>query len=110
MPDFITTAGLLAAHDVAVLSMVPAGMPDLLEEAALMIRPHAEKTSGAWLIDPKSGSLARQLRVRKLPTMVIVSTEGKVLFNGDPADEKFWETLHRIDARIARPASINDAR
>jgi hypothetical protein len=42
--------------------------------------------------------------------MVIVSTEGKVLFNGDPTDGKFWETLHRIDARIIRPSSIGDAR
>lgn len=110
MPDFITTAGLLENNGVAVVSMVQAGMPALIEEASLMIRPHAEKTTGAWLVDPKSGSLARQLRVRKLPTMVIVSTEGKILFNGDPADEKFWQTLHDIDARITRPSSINDAR
>lgn len=110
MPDFITTAGLLENKGIAVVSMIQAGMPALIEEAALMIRPHAGKTTGAWLVDPKSGSLARQLRVRKLPTMVIISTEGKVLFNGDPADEKFWQILHDIDARITRPASINNAR
>ena len=110
MPDFIATAGMLENKGVAVVSMVADGMPGLIEEAALMARPHADKHVGAWLIDPKNGSLARQLRVRKLPTMVIVSTEGKVLFNGEPADEKFWETLHGIDARIMRPASINDAR
>ncbi len=110
MPDFITTAGMLENNGVAVVSMVQAGMPDLIEEAAMTMRPHAGKHAGAWLIDPKSGSLARQFRVRKLPTMVILSAEGKVLFNGDPADEKFWQILHGIDARIVRPASINNAR
>jgi len=105
MPDFIATAASLSAHGVAVASLVPADMPGLPEDAAAMVQPHAGKACGAWLIDPKRGSLARQLRVRKLPTMVIVSTEGKVLFNGDAVDERFWETLHRIDARITRPAS-----
>jgi thiol-disulfide isomerase/thioredoxin len=110
MPDFIGTAGMLENKGVAVVSMVADGMPGLIEEAALMIQPHAGKPVGAWLIDPKNESLARQLRVRKLPTMVIVSMQGKVLFNGEPADEKFWETLHRIDARIVRPSSRDDAR
>lgn len=110
MPDFITTAGTLENKGIAVVSLVQAGMPGLIEEAALMVRPHADKHVGAWLIDPMKGSLARQLRVRKLPTMIIISTEGKVLFNGEPADEKFWETLHGIDARIDRPSSRDDAR
>jgi hypothetical protein len=110
MPDFITTAGMLEKKGISVVSLVQAGMPGLIEEAALMMRPHADKHVGEWLIDPKNESLARQLRVRKLPTMVIISTEGKVLFNGEPADEKFWETLHGIDARIDRPSSRDDAR
>ena len=33
----------------------------------------------------------------------IVSTAGKVLFNGDPTDELFWETLKQIEAGITRP-------
>jgi thiol-disulfide isomerase/thioredoxin len=110
MPDFIATAEPLEKNGIAVISMVQAGMPGLIEEAALMVRPYVDKHVGAWLIDPKIESLARQLRVRKLPTMVIISKEGKVLFNGEPADEKFWETLHHIDARIMRPASIGNAR
>lgn len=110
MPDFITTAEMLENKGFALVSLVQAGMPGLIEEATEMVRPHADKHVGAWLIDPKHESLARQLRVRKLPTMVIVSTEGKVLFNGEPVDEKFWEILHGIDARIVRPSSRDDAR
>ncbi|MDP3851676.1 MAG: hypothetical protein Q8Q59_14315 [Luteolibacter sp.] len=105
LPDFITTAGLLSANGIAVVSVLPADTPALLADARAMIHPHSAKPTGAWVIDPAPGSLARQLRVRNLPTMVIVSTEGKVLFNGDPIDARFWETLRRIDARIMRPGS-----
>jgi thiol-disulfide isomerase/thioredoxin len=105
MPDFIATAEMLEKNGVAVVSMVADGMPGLIEEAALTIRPHAEKQIGAWLIDPKNASLARQLRVRKFPTMVILSRAGKVLFNGDATDAKLWEVLHRIDTHIVRPSS-----
>lgn len=109
MPDFISTAGLLIGKDVAVASLVQDGMPGLLDEASDMIRPHSAKPAGSWLVDPKSVSLSSQLRVRKLPTMVIVSTEGKVLFNGEPSDDGFWKTLREIDERITRPSS-NDGK
>jgi hypothetical protein len=108
MPDFISTAGLLIKNDVAVASLVQDGVPGLLDEASTMIRPYSAKPAGSWLVDPKSGSLSRQLRVSKLPTMVIVSTEGKVLFNGEPSDDEFWKTLHGIDERITRPSLIDD--
>jgi hypothetical protein len=53
----------------------------------------------------KQHSLARTLRIQDLPAMVLVSTEGRILFNGDPTEIKFWEALHEIDARIMRPKS-----
>ena len=56
-----------------------------------------------------TASLARLLRIQNLPAMVLVSTDGKVLFNGDPTDEKFWEALHQIDARITRPEAARDS-
>lgn len=108
MPDFIATAGLLASSGIAVVSLLPDGTPELLADAGEMIRPHRGKPCGAWLIDPKRESLARQMRVQNLPTMIIASTEGKVLFNGNPADERFWNTLNKIDARLTRPASAGD--
>lgn len=107
MDDFATTAALLSANGVAVVSMLPPNAPTLAADAREMLQPLRGKSSGAWLIDPENGSLARLLRVRKLPTMVIVSAAGKVLFNGDAADEHFWKTLRGMDARITRPASAD---
>jgi hypothetical protein len=37
--------------------------------------------------------------------MVLVSTDGAVLFNGDPTDDGFWNALTKLDATITRPQS-----
>lgn len=105
MPDFIATAIALSANGIAVASLVPDDSPKLLTDARAMLHPLGEKPPGAWLIDSKEKSLGRDLRIQNLPAMVLVSPEGKVLFNGDPTDDEFWEALKRIDARISRPAA-----
>ena len=108
MPDFVATAVPLSANGIAVVSLVPDDSPKLLTDARAMIRPLGDKPPGAWLIDSKEKSLGRELRVQSLPAMVLVSPDGKVLFNGDPTDDEFWETLKKIDARITRPESPDE--
>jgi hypothetical protein len=108
MPDFIASAIEFSANDVAVVSLLPGDSPKLLTDARAMIRPLGDKPPGAWLIDPKEPSLARDLRIQNLPTMVLVSPTGKILFNGDPTDQEFWEALKKIDARIKRPQSARE--
>jgi hypothetical protein len=105
MPDFITTARSLSDNGIAVVSLIADDSPALLTPAREMIRPLGDKAPGGWLIDSKDKPLGRDLRVQNLPTMVLVSPEGKVLFNGDPTDDSFWETLGKINARITRPES-----
>lgn len=107
MNDFSSTAVMLSANGIAVISLLSPGVPALAADAREMVQALPGKEAGAWLMDPDKGSLARLLRVRKLPTMVIVSAAGKVLFNGDPSDEFFWSALRGIDARIIRPASMD---
>jgi hypothetical protein len=108
MPDFVATTVPLSANGIAVVSLVPDDSPKLLTDARAMIRPLGDKPPGAWLIDSKEKSLGRELRVQSLPAMVLVSSDGKVLFNGDPTDDEFWETLKKIDARITRPESPDE--
>jgi thiol-disulfide isomerase/thioredoxin len=105
MPDFAATAALLRSNDIAVVSLIPDESPQLLADAGATILPLDSKTSGAWLVDAKEKSFGRELRVRNIPTMVLVSTNGNVLFNGDPTDDGFWDALQKIDARIVRPKS-----
>ena len=105
MPDFITTAPLLERHHIAVLSLLPDQPPKLRADALDMVREHLGKPSGSWALDANTNSLARLLRVRTLPTMVLVSPAGTVLFNGDPSDERLWNALRAISPEINRPPS-----
>ena len=103
LPDFIATAAALTANNIAVVSLLPDASPLLSSEARTLLRPLGDKLPGAWLIDPKGQSFARELRIQNLPAMVLVSPAGGILFNGDPSEPQFWETLHRIDPSIKRP-------
>ena len=60
---------------------------------------------GAWLIDRKESPLARDLRVQTMPAFILVSNEGRILFNGDPTDDGLWDALTKLDPKIIRPAS-----
>lgn len=108
MRDFATTAKSLIAHDVAVLSLIPDDDPKLLSDARAMRQPLHDKPAGTWLIDSKDKPFGRELRVLDLPAMVLVSPEGKILFNGTPADEELWNKLREVNASIARPDAARD--
>lgn len=103
LPDFIITAKALGENGVAMVSLLPEDSPELLTGAREMIRPLGANPPGAWLIDQKENPLARELRVQTLPVFVLVSNEGRVLFNGHPADDGLWEVLKKIDPQIIRP-------
>ena len=108
MPDFAATAATLAGKGIAVVSLVPDDSPKTLTDARAVIRPLGDKPPGSWLIDSKDKSLGEALRIQDIPSMVLVSTEGAILFNGDPADDGFWEALKKVDGAIIRPMSGSD--
>lgn len=105
IPDFTTTAALLISHHIAIASILPDDSPKLLTDARSLIRPLTEKPCGSWLIDSKKNPLSRQLHIQNLPTMVLISTTGKVLFHGDPTQDEFWQSLQKINPTIQRPIS-----
>lgn len=105
LPDFVKTSAALAANDVAVVSLLPDDAPKQLTDARAMVGLLGDGAAGQWLVDSKEAALAREFRVQNLPTMVVVSPAGEVLFNGDPTDEEFWTTLGKIDSQIQRPES-----
>lgn len=105
MPDFASTAAELEAHGVAAVSFISDDAPKQLNAARGMVDGLGGRAVGNWLIDSREKPLGGELRVRNLPTMVLVSTEGAVLFNGDPTDDGFWNSLTKIDASITRPKS-----
>ena len=108
MPDFIKTAAALSSNGIAVVSLVPPGSAENMASARKMVAPYADKPCGTWLVDAVGKPLSRDLRIQNLPNMVIVSTDGAVLFNGDPTDDAFWDAMKKIDARIIRPKAVGD--
>ncbi len=106
--DFAATTALLAKHDIAVLSLVPDKPATLRADTLEMIRPHLEKPFGTWGLDDSETPLAQTLLVRNLPAMILIGTDGRVLFNGAPDDARLWNALAEISPAIHRPASSAD--
>lgn len=103
MPDFLITAKALAANGVAVASILPNSNPEIITDARAAIDRLGAERPGAWLVDQKESPLVRDLRIQAMPVFVLISNEGRVLFNGDPADNSLWDALKKIDPQIVRP-------
>jgi len=103
MPDYFITAKSLSAAGIAMVSILPDDSPKFLTDARALIQPLGANPPGAWLIDRKENPLALMLRIQTLPTFVLVSNEGRILFNGEPDDDSLWENLSKLDPAIIRP-------
>ncbi|MCX8494727.1 MAG: redoxin domain-containing protein [Akkermansiaceae bacterium] len=103
LPDFAVTSKTLSEQGIAMVSLVPNSPATLLTDAKKAIEPLRQKKLGAWLIDASDHSLASQLNVKTLPTFVLISNEGRILFNGEPSNDALWDALKRIDSKIIRP-------
>jgi len=103
MPDFIETAKKLTASDIAVLSLTSAADAKTLADARALQQSLGANPPGAWALDLKDAPLSQTFRVQNMPTVVIISTDGKVLFNGDPSEAAFWNELNKLNPAIVRP-------
>lgn len=103
LPDFVITAKHLSEKGIAVVSILPDSTQQMITDARAMIQPLGPSAPGAWLIDQKENPFVCELRVQSLPVFVLVSNEGKILFNGDPTDDGLWDALKKIDPLVNRP-------
>ncbi|MES2657199.1 MAG: hypothetical protein V4689_01210 [Verrucomicrobiota bacterium] len=108
LPDYVVTAKELGEAGIAMVTILPEDSPKILTDAREMIKPLGANPPGAWLLDQKENPLAVSLRIQALPTFVLVSNEGKILFNGEPDDDAFWESLQKLDPKIIRPDITGD--
>lgn len=109
LPDFTATAKELQAKNVAVVSILAENSPAVLEEGRTMIAKLKNKPSATWLVDDEKDPLNRLFRVQGIPVMVLLTPEGRVLFNGDPAEDDLWTELAKLSPGIKRPAVVEDA-
>jgi len=103
MPEYTEVAKILATHKIPSASFLLSGTAETRKEAADFVAGDKGRTPGHWLIDEQKKSLASTLRIAGFPTVVLVNREGRILFNGDPADTRLWETLKTLDPKIKQP-------
>jgi len=53
-----------------------------------------------WLIEPDGGPYSALLNIDSIPRMVLISPEGKVLYNGHPADPALKTALAKLDVTL----------
>lgn len=109
LPDFVLTTQSCKDQNIAVLSILVGQYPDILQDAESVRKEDADKAHCSWLVDSNKNSFANLLRITDIPTMAIISTEGKVLFNGHPSDKKFWQTIQKIAPEFNRPNSHDNS-
>lgn len=104
MPDFKVVATELLKNDVAVISVLAEDNNDVLDDAKAMIAGPDGAPPGLWMKDREKQPLHQELRIQDVPSMVLLSPEGRVLFNGHPSEDRLWESLSKIAPAIKRPA------
>ncbi|HEY1051979.1 MAG TPA: TlpA disulfide reductase family protein [Prosthecobacter sp.] len=100
MPALKKKSEVLSKHGVVV-----AGMnrdDDNAEAKAEKFRKEMNTTM-PWLVEPADRPYTKAFDAEVMPRMVLLSAEGKVLFNGHPEDPELWTALKKIDPAIEPP-------
>ena len=103
MPDFKAAAVELQKHGIAVASLLADSAPEAIHEAKEIVAELGTPPPGAWLVDREKDSMHRLLRIQNVPSVVLISAEGRVLFNGHPSEDRLWEALAKLAPEIKRP-------
>jgi AhpC/TSA family len=103
LTDFFITAEHLLAKDVAVASVLPETSEKVIADAKAMLSTTGKKVPGSWIVDTEKNPISAKLKVQSVPAVVLISAEGRILFNGHPTDDEFWKALEKIDPGIVRP-------
>ena len=105
MPALKKKAQTLSAFDVVVVAMNKDDPKD--NETAESIAERIRKEQNAtlpWLVEPAERPYTKAFELDTIPRMVLLSPEGKVLFNGHPEDPALWVALKKINPAIQAPS------
>jgi thiol-disulfide isomerase/thioredoxin len=96
MPELRKNAAYLSEHDIAVAGM------NTESDAGIADKVRGEKgmQEVTWLVEPKERPFSKVLDISSIPRAILLSPEGKVLFNGHPKDAALWTALKKLDDSI----------
>jgi thiol-disulfide isomerase/thioredoxin len=102
MDELRARAEKLKGLGVVVAGVNTEGQEDLSDAKQKAERVRKEKKmSLPWLIEPADAPLSKLLRIDTIPRAVLVSPEGKVLFNGHPSDPALIAALAKLGVQLA---------
>ena len=55
------------------------------------------------MLDTEKSPLSNQLKIQTVPTVVLMDAAGKIIYNGHPSNEEFWNLLEKLNPEIKRP-------
>lgn len=100
LPELLSQTPRLKHAGIAIAGVnVEAKNPDIVA------REYQEANGVAipWVAESGPRSLARMLEIGSVPRAVLVSREGRVLFNGHPKDPVLWRTISVIAPGFVPP-------
>ena len=101
--DFITSAKELTSNGIAVISVIGESEPEAISDTEAIFSAISKGPPGTWISDSNKASISKQLRIQNVPMMVLVGLDGKILFNGHPAEKRLWDKLQTLSPEIKRP-------
>lgn len=99
LPKLVERSKNLAAQKVAVVGInTEASRSGGLEEARKKSEEvkKRQKVPFAWLVEPVDRPLSKLLKIDSIPRAILVTPEGKVLYDGHPEDPRMIAALEKI--------------
>lgn len=102
MPELKKKAEQLSQHGIVVAGM---NKDDEKAEAVAEKVRSEQEIEFPWLIEPADRPFSKLLEIDSIPRMILISPDGKVLYNGHPQDPGLWSALQKIDPAIKAPGA-----
>lgn len=97
-----------AGKKITFASILLENDEQLIIDAKEIIAETKPALASQWLIDTEKKSLTKELRISDLPTLVIITKEGRIAFHGKASNDAFWMTLNKINPKIKKPTATNE--
>ena len=106
-PYIINAAQQCSQNKIAFASVLTGSDKALIDSAKDIINTNKPVLPSQWLIDSNVKSFAKQLRIADLPTVIIITKDGKITYHGSASNTLFWQNLTAINPKIKQPNISN---
>ncbi|MEM0897976.1 MAG: TlpA disulfide reductase family protein [Verrucomicrobiota bacterium] len=104
MPELKRMETQLAAHGIVVGAINTEASPKI----AKATRVEEKMGDMVWLVEPEHEPLTKPLAYESYPYFLLLDTEGRIRFHGDPDYVDMWAGLQKFDPTIQRPVTDSE--